>query len=225
MQSFGRPVLERVLSIDRRLLAICAFRFNELVQAMIEFDRDEHRYSVNGYEYAGVTATMTAAGLWFFPADESAMGRGRRVHRATELHDQRRLDESTVDESEIGYLEAWKLFLLETKFRPDMNYVEFVVQNDVLKFAGRCDRRGNLPGENKPVYVDLKTGDIHPATAVQLSAYAACDKGIGIRMAVGLSSNGTYRCKIFPMAEFFTDLQTFQAALTVARWKKRMGIR
>lgn len=192
---------------------------------MIEMDRDEHHYRFNGQDYQGVTATISSAGLWFFPKDEQAMGRGRRVHRATELHDQGVLDENTVAESERGYLDGWKRFLLETKFTPDMNYVEFVVKHDLLRFAGRCDRRGTLPGEKRPVYIDVKTGDVHPATAIQLAAYAACDKATGVRIAVGLTAAGGYSCKIFPMSSFYADLQAFQAALTVTRWKREMGVR
>jgi hypothetical protein len=79
------------------------------------FDPDSHTYTLNGEKVPSITQIIADMGLidttWF---TDHSRERGTFVHRIIEWHLLKELDEDTVDESLVGYLNAWKRFELDS---------------------------------------------------------------------------------------------------------------
>jgi len=193
---------------------------------------DEHSgmYKADGYFYPRVTSILAAAGLSDFsavPEDrlEYACERGTFVHSALAMHDLGTLDESALDPVLAPYLYAWKRFLREMEFVPEL--IEEPVYNPVDKYAGTLDRTGNARGCSS-ILLDIKTGASKEADRVQLPAYRACmlvkDPPVAIRamwiVYLRPESSAQYRIDVIP-AEYWQRLYgVFRAAITIHNFKQ-----
>ena len=184
----------------------------------IAFDSIKHEYRVFGEVQPSVTQILGLANSYEFVDKqllEKACHFGTAVHRATELYDQKLLNISTLDVALIPYLEGWKKFLNDTKFK--ILDCEFKVASK-RGYAGTLDRIGYLNDEL--TVLDIKTGSVIPkTTALQLAAYRGAyqemtGKPIAKRICV----------KLKPMDYSITiydndyDFQIFLNFLTVHQW-------
>lgn len=186
---------------------------------MLTFDEAAHEYRLGGarlpsvtqllqqlHSFAGVPAAVLAA----------AAERGTAVHKACELLDLDDLDESTVDSSLVGYVEAWKAFMRDKT--PNWRHIELIAHHQTLRYAGMLDRFGEIDGDEW--VVDIKTSATdHPVWGIQTAAYAhLLNKPNARRATVQLRPNGTYRFK--PWTDP-TDWPVFVSLVTLNSWKEK----
>jgi hypothetical protein len=124
----------------------------------LRFDDAAHRYyDARGEEVPGVTSMVRwQSGTYWHGASEWHAERGRRVHTLVELDSLGILDEATVGDDLAPYLEAWRTFVAYSGFVVDDR--EWVVYHETLRFAGRVDLVGRLPGSSRPWVLDVKSG-------------------------------------------------------------------
>jgi hypothetical protein len=181
------------------------------LQAAADFDRRGHAYyRADGSHFGGVTGTIRRAAeaglLSWTPPPQSVYKpihrqRGTAVHRAAELHDTGRLDESTVDSRIRGYVDAWESFA--QVWGMEWDAIETPIACEDLGYAGTPDRvrlgdcrrtRGRI------VVLDIKTGkSAKPPRGweIQTMAYARMfgERAAlrSIRLAVQLGPEGRFR--------------------------------
>src|SRR6056297_705890 len=86
----------------------------------VELEPLEHRYFCGLTEYRSVSSILQGQGLMIWldrlspDVRESALERGRVVHRACELADKGTLERSSVDPQIAGYLEAYENWKAQT---------------------------------------------------------------------------------------------------------------
>ena len=184
---------------------------------MVEFDHDTHTYTCGGERFPSVTQVMADLGFYgdavkYFTNYKRDLG--SFTHKAIELHLSGELDEDILDPAILPRLNAWR------KFEQDTGYVSFgcelVMASESHRFAGTLDHRGALNG--KPVIIDVKTGALLPATAIQLAGYEILDGAPGLkRYGLQLKEDGTYSLKEYKDR---TDRSIFLYALAVWWWKQ-----
>lgn len=184
----------------------------------LAFDSEKHEYKLDDVIVPSVTQVLIRAGLidttWY---TEEACERGKAVHKAIHYFDEGDLDISSIDKVIIPYLNAYTKFLDDSKFV--VQHTEENVYHMTYNYAGTYDKAGILTGKN--VILDIKTGNIHPTTALQLAAYAYCFDYPPDRYALQLKDNGTYKLIHYTDRG---DIKTFLAALAVANWKQKEGL-
>lgn len=191
----------------------------------LDFDAATHTYTLEGRAIPNVTRVLEP--LEHFdkvPPSilEYASERGTAVHRATELYDTGELDEASLDDELVPYLEGWKKFLDESGFQ--ILRIERRVYHERYRYAGTLDRQGILGDD--PWIIDIKTvSQLSPVTGLQTAAYADPaheDKRTKAprRGAVQLRPDGTYRLKEYREQ---TDFAVFLAALNLYNWRNRNG--
>ncbi len=184
---------------------------------MLTFDEASHTYRFGGKVVPGVTSILRPL------VDFSGIRRdvleakadlGKRVHFACQLHDEDDLDEASVQEDVAPYLQAYRLFLSESRAQIVMN--EERVFSRTYGYAGTLDRVMALPAQGT-FLVDLKTCIATPtSTGPQTAAYLrALDPSVCTRRAaLRLRPDGTYRLDELTDPN---DWATFLACLTVHR--------
>jgi hypothetical protein len=174
-------------------------------------------------ELLRVTEVLAIAGAANYDfVTEEGKWKGSETHRAAELLDRGRLKK--CPEHVAGRLEAYRRAKVELHFVPDPDGIERPVTLTRLGVVGRTDRTGTIGGAR--CIVDLKSGHIQPATALQLCLY-----GIGVdasvwwrRLAIELRDDGTYRPHKYPHADYWSDLVTAQSCVRLAQWKLKVGL-
>lgn len=192
---------------------------------MLTFDPVKHEYRWHGLVVPGVTTiTRPLMNLDAVPRDvlERAAAFGTAVHRACELDDHGRLDESDLDPALAPYLKAWRAFSRD--FDVQWDGIEERVYHQRFRYAGTLDRRGLVRGAR--AMVDIKSGvTLYPAVGPQLAAYAqAHDPITGLayhRLAVQLLPSGLYHAQSFCSPD---DWPTFCSLLTLRTWCQRHSI-
>lgn len=180
---------------------------------MLTFDDASHTYFWQGKTVPGVTSILSTLHNFDGVPPEIlglAQARGTAVHLACEYHDRGVLDESSLDESIVGYVEAWKLFLAE--MCPTWTHIEARCFHPALRYAGTVDRVGVIRA--KEYVLDIKTSVAsHNVWGVQTAAYAqALAKPNAHRATVQLRSDGTYRFIEWPSK---SDWPVFVSLLTI----------
>jgi PD-(D/E)XK nuclease superfamily len=189
-----------------------------------EFDPESHIYRLNGVEIVSVTQALTEAGLIDLTYyREWHSDRGRAVHAACHYDDEGDLDQDSVAPELRGYLRAYRRFKEESGFVPTV--MERPLYCPTWRFGGTVDRLGHLP-QYPHVLMDLKTGVPIPSTDLQLAAYAwlVSEPRKWRRLSVYLHRDGTYNTAV-PKAAFQEDWNAFLGALTVANWKRKVGMK
>jgi hypothetical protein len=183
---------------------------------MITFDPITHTYIVKGVKYPSVTEIIGDMGLYgdvsYFT--EYSRERGNFVHWIIEWYLEGTLDEATIDPELLPYFHAWQRFEADTHYESEV--CEKVIASDSLRFAGTIDHIGYLNGHF--CIIDVKTGVMAPATAIQLAGYEVLAKQPGIkRFALQLTGEGKYKLTEFKDRQ---DAQIFKAALAIYWWKQ-----
>ena len=200
----------------------------------LSFDEETHAYSLGrGGNYPplpipSVTQVLQENGLYSSYARNNnsliAMGRGRHIHKITELYDQGLVGPMDVDGEEAGYLSAYRSFITEHQFVPTT--IEKKLFHPAYLYAGTIDRVGTLVIDKEEIkaVIDIKTGEPHPATNLQLSAYLQMAVANGSKathvFALHIDSTGKYRLLPDPNPDF--SFHVFLAALTMFNWRKSL---
>ena len=95
--------------------------------------------------------------VWPMPSiDPWFLERGKIVHSATVLIDDDLLDWEALDERVKPFCDAYKSFI--DKVHPIVEASELVVVHPSCTFGGRLDRVFRLPGQDRLIVCDIKTG-------------------------------------------------------------------
>ena len=143
---------------------------SELVGELL-FDKEQHKYSVDGRDYISVTTVLKESGLINFYGNLSERNRkfGEALDETCHLYDNNVLKLGTLHSELLSYLNGW------IKFKKDF---EFEVQGSKKKmyskrwgFAGEPDKIGTIH-KNKKVIVEIKSGAlIKHSICLQLAGY------------------------------------------------------
>ena len=191
----------------------------------LTFNEAEHRYFYGEMELPSVTTALSVITDFSMVQPqvlERARVRGVAAHRATELDDLGTLDESSLSPVLVPYLDAWRLFRLQTGFIPD-NIEERVFSLKHL-YAGTLDRVGTLEKRfAKRVLIDIKARAVMTDdTGPQLAAYAQAwldmtgEDLMDHRYSVQLKPDGKYKLHHY---QNVSDLGAFLGCLAVFNWR------
>jgi len=179
---------------------------------MLTFDPIKHEYKWNDEVVYSCTQYLNMAGLvdarWF---TEESRNRGTAVHVATELLDKGRLDESTLHPLIKPYVEAYKLFLVESGFKCDL--IEHRVFYAPMRVAGTLDRTGSF--NKKKVLIDIKTGTPSAWAKLQTAFYEDCLPERHERYVLQLKATGKYKLHKYSNR---SDIKIFQSLVSVVNW-------
>ena len=127
---------------------------------------EHHHYIKDGRRCPGVTE-ICALLAPRFPCDPWYLERGRIGHLITEYHDRGELDESTIDQSLMGYFQGYKKF--EAEIKPEIILIEHPLYHPKYEYCGKPDRYGTM-FRWKGVW-DIKLGQPYEADEIQDPAY------------------------------------------------------
>lgn len=152
-------------------------RFAPFVQSGVTFDAGRHVYEFEGHPVMNVTGLLRRYRIsrdWSdIPEDvlEEKREIGRAAHIASHYDDEGDLQPGTVAPEVEPYVEAWRTFKRELKFKPLL--LETILVHPLLRYGGTVDRLGIVEALGMtPSVVDLKTGDPDDAGAgPQTAAY------------------------------------------------------
>jgi hypothetical protein len=188
----------------------------------LRFVEETHEYFLAEKSLLSVTEVLSKAGLLNYPASTGYhMERGAFVHRATEMIDKGTLDWDSLDGHLRPYCEAYKRFVDDVK--PEIILSEKPMYQPNYFYAGTPDRVVKMNGLT--TLIDIKSGSPHPATVLQVAAYADLigrnyleDIYISKAYVLYLRDDATYR--LDEVKDLKRNLQIFLAALTVVRWRE-----
>jgi hypothetical protein len=170
---------------------------------------------------------MNAAGFhdrdWM---DEVSRRRGRRVHIATAYDDEGDLDDDSIKESDLGYIEAWRAW--KKQFQPEFLFIEQPVMHKLYRFAGTLDRGAIVRFNNTPfrTCIEIKTGTAPWWGIYQTSGYTLMlpDEHLWMRLIVELHKDGSYQI-VGPWGgqTHHKHEQIFLSALNIFRAKEEVG--
>lgn len=147
----------------------------------LTFDPGPHEYKLDGTVIPSVSHLCTAAGLWnHFKNNRFAKKRldpairGSRIHFATELMDQGKLDwEQVKGTGYEPYLDAWRNCLSDSGAKIKEIEIRHYLTLGGCTFAGTVDRVVEAPTGEIEIW-DIKTGKDYPDPySAQLAAYKA----------------------------------------------------
>lgn len=184
--------------------------------SVLSFDEATHTYRFGGQVVPGVTSILSPlTDFSRVPPHvlQAAADFGKAVHRACELDDLGELDETTLDDALLPYLQAWRKFSAEHDVQWEQ--IERPVYHATMRYAGTPDRFGKVNG--RPTVVDIKsTAQLYPSVGPQLAAYAnALQNPYADRIAVQLKADGTYVAKPYKDP---TDWPVFASLMTLRNW-------
>lgn len=190
--------------------------------AGVTYDAASHRYWLNGGSIQSVTQVLSAVGITdFSTCPEYARERGTQVHKACEALHLGSLDVSRLAPEVAGRLEAWRLYLAES--RVEIVECERPVLSKALGYVGRLDW---IVRDAKGLMIlDVKSGQPDDATGIQLAAYARAyseETGavVARRAAVHVREDGTYSLVPYTSP---VDWAVFAAAVMVVNWRQQHG--
>lgn len=185
----------------------------------VQFDKETHTYTDEFGVVPSVTQVLKLAGLidgqWF---TKHARIRGEYIHAATELIDTGELDEDALDPALRPYCDAWRRFLTDSAC--GIIAIEERVYDPIYRYAGTLDRRVRINGVES--LIDIKGGTPCAWHALQLAGYAHAIGRPVRRFGVYLKPSGSYTLSQYDGS---TDEQAFLAAVTLAGWKHRHGVK
>lgn len=191
------------------------------------YDDATHRYFMDGKRVPGVSTLTDGLDDTFARIDPEILERkrliGTAVHYACELIDSDELDEDSVHQSIVGYLDAYRKFLQQ--MRPKWLLSETWRCHDRWRYGGRLDRFGTIGGDH--MIIDLKTvAQLHPKAGPQTAGYKELvlqdDPTLLIgRAALQLKPNGTY---VYESYRDNDDWLVFCSLLQTFHWKLKRGL-
>lgn len=195
----------------------------------LDFEPNQHAYRLlpEGIRLPSVTQILTGTRMIDYsmiPASVlfAAQIRGTAVHEALHYLDDGELDQDTLDPAIHGYVMAYLAFKNQAQFTPAL--VEYRNWHRAYRYAGTLDRMGTIlrsDGGVDLVVLDFKTGEVQRGHALQLAAYTDClpEPRKYRRMALQLSSDGTFKVHEFKQVDFRRDMDLFLSALNCYRWQ------
>ena len=197
---------------------------------MLSFDEAAHVYHWDGVRVPNVTSVLSPLTDYsMIPADvlENARAEGVQIHKMIELDAKQDLDVDSLPDWIQPYWKAWQKFKADSGF--EMVSSEFRMYHPTMQYAGTCDLVAHLTKlKNAKGYalIDVKRSlYAGPVIGLQLAAYAdAWDNDmprqhrIKHRFAFQPRKDGSYRLEEYTDP---TDRMTFQALLTVHKWRTR----
>lgn len=189
---------------------------------VLTFDSETHTYRVGDEIIPSVTQILKDIGLidtTHFKPEHSE--RGTTVHEATQFWDETGMEDDTIPEELLGYLEGWKKFREETGFTP--SHIEQPLYS-TQGYAGTVDRIGKTHKIN-PILLDIKSGPPQPWHRLQLAAYALMVKSelripIWECWGVHLKKDGKYSVETYRSIDNSAD---WLAVLRVYQLKQGAG--
>ena len=179
-----------------------------------EFRVKDHTYWHGSARLFSVTEVLDLVGLIpSFCKEEERAHEGKAAHFACQLEDEGDLREDTVHPVIVPYLEAWRRFKNECGFKPEI--IEKPFFREDIGLAGTPDRLGFA--FEKPVIIDIKTGQPQAYWAWQLAGYSLLTEAGRLRYSVQLTKEGKYKLHRYDNPA--RDRSIFQSALVIARVK------
>lgn len=201
----------------------------------ISFDESKHQYTLEGggsgpsLVLPSVSQVLQRAGLYGYAKNNTMVGKmnkGTHLHKVTVLIDEKMVASTDLDEEDAGYAKAYERFVTDYQFVPI--HIERKMYHPKYLYAGTPDRIGaiNISGNQVKVLIDIKTGQPHPATALQLAAYKEMANAWGITIedcfALYIQPDSDY--KMVRLENFYDNWITFQSALRISQWKERYNL-
>ncbi|HVN82264.1 MAG TPA: hypothetical protein VMW38_24985 [Terriglobia bacterium] len=168
------------------------------------FDSQRHIYYFDGRPLVSVTQVLSATGILpsFAFVDKVMLERKRQIggalHAALHYLQQGDLDENTVDERVKPRLDAYRLFVSDTSFKPIDCELRMYPTVAGMQYGMTLDVTGTI--KSQPYLIDFKSADgsVEKGWSIQLAAYEA-----GIprplvppfrwrRLSLQLKKTGTY---------------------------------
>ena len=176
----------------------------KITQEGARFDPIEHRYYLNDRRVIGLTEALGSVGikppLVGIPQHtlERVRNRGTRIHLLTQLDAENDLGEYAPEDQ--GYLDAWRKFVKDHAFRP--NIIEKFLIHQLFFYGGIPDH-GCYLGD-RPTTLEVKTtvAGVEPWVEIQTALQAKLLADVAgfkttQRAAVALFEDGTYEFKVF----------------------------
>lgn len=191
----------------------------------IKFFEETHQYLIDDVEYPSVSTVLN------FFMDHSRVPKsvlefkrqvGRATHKAIELMERGELDESTVDDAIVPYLESWVRFKAAKPLRVIAS--EQIVYHPKHRYAGRLDF--NIEFLDKPgEYWQIDAKCVYamvPATALQTAGYSEAwnetnDPKLTRRAGLQLKADGSM-AELYPYKDK-SDFNVFLNCLNAYRWR------
>jgi hypothetical protein len=179
------------------------------------FDPEKHLYTLDGQDLPSVTQILTATGFintQFY--DAWSRDKGSMVHLVCHLDDTGELDEESLDQILIPYLDAYRQFKEHTGFIASAS--EVPLASERYRFAGTPDKIGSFK-DGECCLIDIKSGNAEPWAALQTALYVVLKDSPYKRYVLKLTGEGKY--KLIP----FNDRQDRQIALSAVScywWQK-----
>jgi hypothetical protein len=185
------------------------------------FKPETHQYFLGGVQLPSVTGVIADTGLYgntsYFT--DYSRDRGSFVHQIVQWHLSGELDEETIDPVLRPYFDAWLRFESESKYISDS--CEEALASTTYRYAGTIDHIGHLNGHF--CIIDVKSGALHPATALQLAGYENLLKARGAkRFSLELKADGKYK---LTEHKDRSDRDIFLAALSLYYWKQNHNVK
>jgi hypothetical protein len=164
----------------------------------------------------GITDFSRVPDSIMIPAQEF----GTAFHMARHLLDKGTLDEKSLSEGLIPFLDGYKKFKKDFGFAAKVDESERSLVSKKYGFCGTPDVWPIIQG--KRTLIDTKTSSgMYEATAIQTAAYQILleEDGIKIdrRWGLQLKEDGTYAIEKYDKS---SDRTVFLSALTVVNWKR-----
>jgi hypothetical protein len=191
----------------------------------IEFNEQEHSYTLDGNPVMSVTQIMDGLLTDYSSVPkqylEKAAARGTAVHRAAELWLQDDLDEASMHPEVAPFFYQFIKWMRESKF--ELWHSEVRVGSKKFGYAGTMDLAGRLPVFRCNAIVDIKTTYVlMPSVGPQTAAYeqgykeTTGSKKKHRRFALWLRPDKHKLVECTTSA----DLSTFLSCLTVKNWNE-----
>lgn len=174
----------------------------KLPDIRIDFDEEQHLYSLGGIRLPSVTQIMRPMNLMIYDG-VSQMAMSEAASRGTRAHEQISnwvtYGVKEVDDDTIPFVDAFQSF--EDMYKPVWAGSEYRTYHKALRYAGTLDLIGYVePDDGKGVdVIDLKTTSVWHGVLLktQVAAYSEAlrSQGIPVRKMYGLQllKNGTFR--------------------------------
>jgi len=183
---------------------------------ILPFKDGGHFFAYRGRSLKSVGKILDT--IYPMPAiDKWYMTRGKMVHDACCMIDIGNLDWETLDERLVPFCRAYHRFL--EMAHPVLEASELIIVMPDYSYGGRLDRVFRLPGRDRLIVTDIKTGSgKEPRYQLQLAAYAlalAGDRVADYDLAIlNLQKTGQPRLTVLPdpgrkIAEWRTILANY----------------
>ena len=179
-----------------------------------------------------VSQILQKADMYGYPKTATShekMQHGTHVHKLTEMNDDEIIWADDLDGRERGCIEAYERFKKE--FEHEIIHTEKIIYHPLYLYAGKLDRiisRKVGRGTDRLV-LEIKTGQPHPAAALQLSAYVEAynsmqetDPKVSESAALYLKDDGNY--KLIINKDHESSFSLFLSCLQIVRWKDKHRI-